>query len=159
MWAHEKGYIGKHAPMVHSLKIFEGPNSKEKFSVAVMEKIDYTSHTVDKNHPARIMPTLFRFHENDNARKFADLINPGAMDFHLKLRENFAGRLDMHDGNYMFRKDGTFVWTDPVYGSAASQVKRFRASAPAAALAALINLLRFIFESSIQYRRQWIRAY
>lgn len=123
-WATKNGYAGKLAPKVYSYKLFKGKTNIRKnyyddpsslFGVAVMERLDKTLSKATKKDAVSILPEIFHFAAEGNpiALQIADQVAPGYNDFAEKLSKEFEG-LDLHNGNFMTRKDGSFVVTDPV---------------------------------------------
>lgn len=102
-WATEKGYAGKFAPKVDSLKFRDG------FYVAIMERLIATMREIvyeggDNSYQNR----LYQSEIISRGGKAKDLI-----EFVTDLRD--AGLTgDLHPGNVMVRKDGQIVVTDPV---------------------------------------------
>lgn len=125
MWAQKHGYAGKQAPLVYSYKFFKG--KKSNFYVALMEKFETTGGKLERQHPMKLLPTLLQFSDNPKAQEFAEMLSPGTFEFQRHLEKSFKNSLDMHGGNYMYRADGSFAWTDPVSGSSRTTVTRFRA--------------------------------
>jgi len=112
-WAEANGYAGKFAPKVYSYKY----NAKGQFGMAVMERLDRTLHRVGRKEDVRAVSTLFGMSRDvPLAYTLLDLAEPGLAEFGNKLAETFRGHLDYHNGNFMTRKDGSFVVSDPVAG-------------------------------------------
>ena len=124
-WAAMEGYAGTFAPKVYSYKRFNN------FYVAVMEKMEYTASRADKRTDAPVAQTLFSYatkHDNDNAKLLVDLLVPGLAKFGEHLKRAFKDeRLDLHDENVMFRKDGSICITDPLCHSTELTITRLRA--------------------------------
>lgn len=114
-WASKKGYAGSYAPKVFSYKYFKTKVKGGQFSVAVVERLEQTIYKANYKHDAHAVHSLLHMAANDNqmARTLVDLAAPGILKFNDQLRKLGAG-LDMHGGNFMLRKDGTLVFTDPV---------------------------------------------
>jgi len=127
LWAAKAGYAGKHAPRVYSYKFHKG--RKSNFYVAVMEKMEYASHKIDAELPTAILPSLLQYQKNPKAKEFVEQISPGLWGFQRELEKKFKGHMDMHGGNFMYRKDGSYVWTDPVSGDAKTTQTRFKVAA------------------------------
>jgi hypothetical protein len=126
-WAEDNGWGGKFAPKVYSYKFF--PEKKEKevvvrkaFSVAVMERLDRTTSDLkwtDKHCMTSSMFECVAHVDNDNIAQCVEVLEPGLADFARAFRKRFPRNVwgwDLHGGNYMLRKDGTFVLTDPLTG-------------------------------------------
>lgn len=117
-WSAKKGYCGTYAPRVYSYKYFKGITSP--FYVAVVERLEKTYGMVEDQHPQAFAYTAFKWnlqHSNDNAQQLLDLLSPGLSKFTVDVKD-FAKNhsLDLHSGNFMVRKDGSFVATDPIMG-------------------------------------------
>jgi hypothetical protein len=97
-----------------------------------MEKLETTLHHTPSTHRMKIVPTLLDFHRhnpaNDNGKYMLELIAPGVADFSKKLKDNFTS-LDFHGGNFMIRKGGGFVFTDPTCGRKKTTIQRFKTAA------------------------------
>lgn len=114
-WAADKGYAGTFAPQVFSYKLM---GKKKDFAVAVMERLEDTVSKAGEQHDAHAITALLHPAMNDNkmAAKLLDTVNPGLAQFGKDLKVEFSKNLDTHNGNFMLRKDGSFVITDPVAG-------------------------------------------
>lgn len=119
-WSAKKGYCGTYAPRVYSYKYFEGDISP--FYVAVVERLEKTACAVKDDHPMAFAYTAVKWNlqrdvANDNALQLLDLLSPGLTQFTTDFRD-FAKTqaTDLHTGNFMLRKDGSFVATDPIMG-------------------------------------------
>jgi hypothetical protein len=94
--------------------------------------MEYTLSGVsqDVQPDAPCIESLFRLsveYGNPTARKLCDVISPSLGDFGDKLKASFGnGRLDLHGGNIMYRKDGSVCVTDPVCHRSTLQHKRLR---------------------------------
>lgn len=127
VWAAKAGEAGKYAPKVHSYKTIKG--KRGDFSVAVVERIDYTVSDTPSDHAMKILPDLLYFaKDNPIAARFVDVLAPNLNKFVEKVRVEFDDkRLDLHGENMMVRKDGSFVITDPVAGENTGKYKRLKA--------------------------------
>lgn len=139
-WAAHRGYAGKYAPQVYSYKQIKG--SKQTFSVSVMERMDEVFHKLDDDHDYKMLSGMMTFVGAGNAKAkiMLDTLAPGVSQFVIDLYAEFGNdRFDLHDGNFMVRKDGSFALTDPVCGHSKLTTTRLRAGdfTPA-----LVNLLR-----------------
>lgn len=145
-WAAKKGYTGNLAPKVFSYKKIGD------FSVAIVEKMEHTVNRVEEADPYNLVDYLLHYqHSIPQAAEFVDQLVPGLNKFVTELRGEF-GHLDLHRGNYMVRKDGSFVVTDPVASESTSNYKRLRAGdfTPAQVL----DLIRKFIEGRNRYRSQ-----
>lgn len=110
LWAMRKRYSGTFAPKVYSLKYHNG------FYVAVMERLVCTLHDVREDSPSKVYRhTVYHNHARD-------LIRLGGHDYPEKAKKwiKFAQDADaenllddLHQGNFMIRKDGQIVLIDP----------------------------------------------
>jgi hypothetical protein len=114
-WGAKQGQAGKLAPKVYSYKTF-----KDGTYIAVMERMEYVAGKHDLSKPLSMFTTLVPYVINSGWNRprpeAAQLINylvPGSADY-LKGLAKLSGHLDLHDGNYMFRSDGSICITDPV---------------------------------------------
>lgn len=127
-WAAENGEAGKFAPKVYSYKKIKG--KKADFSVAVMERLEYTLDGAPAEHALKIVPDLmWRADKNEMAAKFVNLLAPGLLTFLQKMADEWkipVGNFDLHSGNLMIRNDGSFVVIDPV-SRGADKYNRLRA--------------------------------
>lgn len=125
-WGAKEGYAGKFVPKVYSFK------KHCDFYVAVMEKLEYTARHVDNKSEACVANNLISLglgYNNETAKTLLDLLVPGMEAFSKALQQQFSGeRLDIHDGNIMFRKDGSMVVVDPVCHPFSNSWKRLRAT-------------------------------
>lgn len=112
-WANDNGYAGKWAPKVYSYKYI----AKGGFAIASMERLPEVIHRASKQSPAKVIMDLAEHAANDNelAQSMLNIAAPGLTKFHKELTTKYQGHLDLHGGNYMVRKDGGLVYTDPVY--------------------------------------------
>lgn len=125
-WAAEKGYAGTFAPKVYSYKHIKRGN----FSVAVVERMEKTLSQVKSSEDMDLVSNLVSYYGsmgNTMAGLFLDELAPGLAAFTKDLHTKFRHHLDLHNGNYMLRKDGTFCVTDPVYGASSNTHKRLKA--------------------------------
>lgn len=124
-WAAKKGEAGKFAPKVYSYKQIKG--KKKDFSVAIMERLEYTFYKAPEDHALKILPELmYRANDNPMAASFSDILAPGLRKYLEELNKDFNSH-DFHPGNLMIRKDGSFVISDPVAGKQTSDYKRLKA--------------------------------
>lgn len=153
VWAAKEGEAGRLAPKVFSYKTIKG--AKRDFSVAVMERLEYTFFKTPKDHVLKILPGLLA-HSNHNAiaSQFADMLSPGVVSFFDKMTKRFGeDNLDIHNGNFMVRNDGTFVVVDPVAGLDPTSPKRLKAGD----FSPVVSLLEFLVAHHIRHRSEWIR--
>lgn len=142
-WAGERGYLGRQAPMVHSLKVIQGRGGGV-FYVAVMERLACTirrAHRVNYAAALREHGAVIRgertLREDCEIREHS----PEWADFVADFKDHFFGwQKDCHDENFMARFDGSLVLTDPIAdpdsaGTTATP-QRARYSAPARQIAA-----------------------
>lgn len=114
-------------PKVFSYKKISG--KKKDFEVAIMERLEYTFYKAPEDHALRILPDLlWKSENNPMAARFAETLAPGVTNYMKGIYDKF-GRdgLDLHNGNYMIRKDGSFVVTDPICDGPKTEYKRLRA--------------------------------
>ena len=126
-WASKKGEAGRFAPKVFSYKKIKG--KKKDFSVAIVERLEYTLEVTPIDHALKILPDLiWRANDNPMAASFADVLAPGLRKFMDDMGEKFEKKnFDLHNGNLMLRKDGSFVVADPVCDGDKSDYKRLKA--------------------------------
>lgn len=125
-WAAKKGEAGKFAPKVFSYKKIKG--KRNDFSVSIMERLEYTFYKAPQDHAMKIIPSLLEYSEdNPMAGRFMEVLAPGLKDYMSALKKQFKGHLDLHAGNLMLRKDGSFVVIDPVSGYDQTDYKRLKA--------------------------------
>lgn len=124
-WAAKKD--SPFSPKVFSYKKIKG--KKRDFSVSTMERLEYTFASAPKDHSLKILPDLiWRAKDNPMAASFTDVLVPGLSSFIKELHEEFKDeRLDLHDGNVMVRKDGSFVLVDPISGKQRTDYGRLKA--------------------------------
>lgn len=129
-WAAQKGYAGRFAPQIYSYKLIKSKSPTKPgslweyatdpngFGVAVMERLDLEMNKVAPDHDANTINVLFSQAMRDNklAHKFLATVDPEFPKFAVELMTEYKGHLDIHGGNIMLRKDGSFVVTDPVCG-------------------------------------------
>lgn len=125
-WAGQKGYAGTFAPRVFSYKLVKSYSKEKKeyywsspqdFGVAVMERLDKTLTQTEMNADGRVLHPLFKHAMSESALavRMLDSVVPGLANFAKDLKKDFEDeRFDLHDGNMMLRKDGSFVVTDPI---------------------------------------------
>lgn len=120
-WAAQKGYCGTYAPRVYSYKYFQGKTSP--FYVAVVERLKEEVGCIDSSHPQAFTYSAFKWMSeveaaNDNVTKCLEGLSPGLTQFSQDFRvfTKDRGCRDFHRGNFMVRKDGSFVATDPIMG-------------------------------------------
>lgn len=154
-WAAQIGEAGHFAPKVFSYKKIKG--RLNNFSVAVMERLEYTLSDAPEEHALKILPDLlYRAEKNDMAQSFADVLAPGLVEFLKKMGEKWKipfANFDLHGGNLMVRANGGFVVVDPV-SRPGDEVVRLR-EADFGPLPLLISdVIGFIIENSNRYRSQ-----
>lgn len=157
-WAAQIGEAGHFAPKVFSYKQIKG--KRKDFEVAVMERLSYTLDDAPQEHEKKLLPGLiYRATDNEMARKFTEILVPGLMDFLAKMALKYEipiRHFDLHPGNLMLRKDGSFVIVDPVSRSRGETIVRLRAGDFSPAVAPIYWLMTgFLIESSNRYRSQW----
>lgn len=144
VWATKAGHAGGFAPKVYSFRRIEGKYGE--FYVAVVERLEGTVAAFEsqnrKAYMAHHQIACFIYggwtaEKAGDAAK-ADRNFPGALRFAVEFKSHFVSApLDLHGGNFMVRKDGTLVLTDPLTGDKSSAPARMRsrdlASLPLAA--------------------------
>lgn len=152
-WAAQAGEAGHFAPKVFSYKKIKG--KKRDFAVAIVERLQYTLEDAPNEHALKLIPQLvWRAEENAMAAKFVEQLAPGLMNYLKKMGAHWkipVQNFDLHDGNLMLRKDGSFVVVDPV--SRGEEVfNRLREGdfGPPTVL-----FIRYLFASSYRYRSEW----
>lgn len=132
LWANQAGYGGTFAPKLYSLDVRQ--DNKGRFVyVAVMERLSCT--VSEKNGERYSAEKSAMINQYDLARDFAykahdyrggefpasiikDFrdrgLSQGWIDFLIAFENQFDGGRDLHDGNWMFRADGSLVLTDPL---------------------------------------------
>ena len=133
-----------YVPKVFSYKKISG--KKKDFEVAIMERLEYTFYRAPQDHALKILPDLlYRSNDNPMAARFVEVLAPGLINFMKGVYENFGKHhhLDLHNGNYMVRKDGSFVVTDPVCDGPKSEYKRLKAGdlSPVLPIKKVINVI------------------
>lgn len=121
-WAAQKGYCGTYAPRVYSYKYFKGKTSP--FYVAVVERLKEEVGCLDNTHPQAFTYNAIKFLSyppaeavNDNIKQCLEGLSPGINQFTTDFNAFSKNRaMDFHRGNFMVRKDGSFVATDPIMG-------------------------------------------
>jgi len=128
-WAAQNGYAGTYAPKVFSYKKIGD------FTVSVVERMEKPARDIRPQEDLAFVDHLASYyltHNNTVAGVFLDELLPGMCDFLTKLRKEFIKdpdkeRLDMHGGNFMVRKDGSYCFTDPVCGKSKTTSNRLKA--------------------------------
>jgi hypothetical protein len=124
-WGAKKG--SPFIPKVFSYKKIKG--LKKDFEVAIVERLEYTFYKAPEDHALMILPDLM--HKSDSnpmTARFMEILAPGLRDFMAEVKEEFnEGHLDLHAGNLMIRKDGSFVLSDPVCEGSKNDYKRLKA--------------------------------
>ena len=115
-WAVENGYAGKFAPAVKSFNLHKTEDGGE-FYVAEIERLPITVEDADMNSAAYDLYHDLRYdsHSFAPSRSIAK-VAPEWVEFveGLKaLRRKSVVRFDLHDQNFMVRKNGELVLTDP----------------------------------------------
>lgn len=125
-WAHARGT--QFAPKVYSFKRIKG--KKADFTVAVIERLEYTLDQAPKDHAMKILPGLLstaHYTGHAMAAKFSDILAPGLLTFVKDIIAKFGeDRFDFHNGNMMLRKNGDFVIIDPIAGEDTGKFTRLR---------------------------------
>lgn len=124
-WGSKKG--SPFVPKVFSYKKIKG--KKNDFEVAIVERLEYTFSNAPEDHALRIIPYLMdRSSKNPMAARFMEILSPGLKDFMEEVQKEFNdSSLDLHAGNLMIRKDGSFVLSDPIADKARTEYKRLKA--------------------------------
>lgn len=163
-WAAKKGYCGGFAPRVYSYKEIK-TKREGSFFVSVVEKMEKTSSHLKVQEDNVLVSTLLGYHSRGNilAGCFLEELIPGIVSFETELRKEFSKpnedgercRLDYHGGNFMVRKDGSFVFTDPVCGDRKTTANRLKAkdftTAGFVPPTSLANAIRGLIESSYRH--------
>lgn len=124
-WGEEKGYAGKYTPKVLALKVFKGG-----YYIAKIERLEYE---IGRCEDTDIRATYYEMKQIarvgyadregdifDKARAEATLNlleqrQPGCVAYLNDFRKKWGSDdTDLHDYNWMVRKDGTIVMTDPI---------------------------------------------
>lgn len=156
-WAAQIGEAGHFAPKVFSYKKIKGRVTD--FSVAVMERLEYTLSDAPEEHALKILPDLlYRAEKNDMAQSFADVLAPGLMDFMKKMGEQWKipiQNFDLHGGNLMVRANGGFVVVDPVSRGKDEFLRLREGDFAPLPLLILVTYDRFLIENSYRHRGEW----
>jgi len=104
-WATKHGYAGLHAPKVHSFRFIE--DGRHSFYIASMERL------YPLTDDARELRREVLWNSSKRAAPFHTFIK--------KLQQEFPQADDLHDGNWLCRKDGALVLTDPLRASSSSR--------------------------------------
>lgn len=125
LWSAGKGYAGTLAPKVFSYKkIHIKGKTKESFYLAVMERLDKTVTELDGKHDMKYIELFLHYGaKNAMMQKLADVAVPGLGQFTLDLND-LKGYKDLHGGNIMVRKDGSFVVSDPISRSVVEPINK-----------------------------------
>ena len=123
-WALRKGYAGTFAPAVTSLR-FYNLGQREAFYVAEMEKLEalYFRHRwqdqARKEHGA-LMGNCRYLKRTEEIEKTVPKWGKFVRDLRKFRRTSDLGKIkyDAHSDNWMVRKDGSLVLTDPFSGEA-----------------------------------------
>lgn len=117
VWANKEGFAGTLAPRVYSYRVIKG--RFQTFYVAVMERLECTISQcgMSKPHAARAHNAMRHWisHKDDKSGLEAEKYAPGALRFGAAFRLAFQRNHDLHEGNFMLRKDGSLVCTDPIW--------------------------------------------
>lgn len=109
LWAAKNGFMGGLSPKVYSFRVMRGG----VYYVASMErlyKLDTNEHLDAYEHFSVI---LQRGRVSVHTNSYKEVL-PDIKRFLDKWHDAFDGyHLDIHDGNVMYRADGTLVLTDP----------------------------------------------
>ena len=131
LWGRKNGYEGNFVPKVYSYKYFKG---KSPFYVAIVERMERCTSRAKGSEKDAILMDLFQYAVRDNMYAYAALnfTEPGCGDFAAKLAtaandNNWS--MDLHGGNFMTRKDGSWVATDPVNAHGDTPTERIRSRA------------------------------
>ncbi|MBX9932557.1 MAG: hypothetical protein K2Y56_13610 [Methylobacterium sp.] len=131
-WAHANP--SPFVPLIYSFKRHKG------FYVAVMERMEETVYGSDRSLGHSEATELFNNFVRNSTRETRVIravldLYPGIDQFLVAMMREFDGkaRWDLHTGNWMLRKDGQLVVTDPISegGSSravASKVQRIKGS-------------------------------
>jgi hypothetical protein len=130
LWGRKHGYEGNFVPKVHSYKYFKGKD--RPFYVAVVERMERCSSGCHKEKDSVLLGLFRTAYDNDHARAAMNFLHPGCGDFSDRLykaaNDNKWG-MDIHGGNFMVRKDGSWVATDPVHSYGDTPTERIRSRA------------------------------
>jgi len=116
-------------PKIYSLKIFTNGHSEREiwWYVAEIERLDRTIRDVEDQYQEH-NEDLYNFYDQVKYRSYwnqrklrkyyskADKCTKKSIDSLLKLKtlsQKYKPSWDLHDGNWMIRKNGTLVLTDP----------------------------------------------
>lgn len=127
LWGRKNGYEGTFVPKVHSYKYFK----KGGFYVALVERMERCSSEEDKEKDTVLLKLFRHANRNDYAKASMNFLEKGCGDFARTLVQaanDNRWSLDIHGGNFMVRKDGTFVATDPVNFHDDTPTERIRAA-------------------------------
>jgi len=151
-WAAQIGEAGHFAPKVFSYKKIK--LRKGEIALASMERLEYDLENADPNHALKILPELlYRAEHNGMAAKFTETLAPGLISYLTKMKKQWNAEkwwnFDLHSGNLMVRKDGSFVIVDPVSRGAEGFTRLKEGDfSPSVVLISLISLIGFVIESS-----------
>lgn len=117
-WGASKGLAGAIVPKVYSYKKIniEG-KTQFPFHVSVVERFEKEFHKIPESDDKQVLWAMIRLKrevkENPMVDKVMDSFYPGLSKFQEELGKKY-GYLDLHMGNFMLRKDGSFAYTDPI---------------------------------------------
>ena len=150
-WASEKGYAGRFAPKVYSYKKFKAKDG-EMFSVAVVERCNPINDCSAKDDGYVINALLWPcMRGNTMAQLYLDDMQQGLPKFLVDFHEKFGqDHTDIGGNNHLFRKDGTWVLTDPLCGRSKMTVNRLRSKD----FTSLAPAIKEFYETDYSYTRQ-----
>jgi len=126
LWTTAEGYAGTFAPKVYSLRYY----SDQGFYVATMERLssirsnDPDAQTPEAKAARQLRSRIIEAAWNATGEPAKDIAP--MVDFVKKIR-NLGEQTDFHDGNWMLRRDGSLVITDPIsYGDSRGTPRRLR---------------------------------
>jgi hypothetical protein len=129
LWGRKHGYEGNFVPRVYSYKYFK----EGKFYVAVVERMENCVNRVSHEERSRVLMELLGLADrNDHAKAAMNFVEPGCGDFVnnlYKVANDNHWSMDIHGGNFMVRKNGTFVATDPINVHNDTPTERIRSRA------------------------------
>ena len=130
LWGRKNGYEGNFVPKVYSYKYFK---AKVPFYVAVVEKMERTTNEGCREDKDHVLLDLFGMAKrNDHAKAALNMLEQGCGDFArnlCKAANDNNWSMDIHAGNFMVRKNGTWVATDPINAHGDTPMERMRSRA------------------------------
>lgn len=130
LWGRKHGYEGNFVPKVYSYKYFK---AKVPFYVAIVEKMERTTSEGCREDKDHVLLDLFGMAKrNDHAKAALNMLEQGCGDFArnlCKAANDNNWSMDLHGGNFMTRKDGSWVATDPIDAHGDTPTERIRSRA------------------------------